>query len=180
MSAPTGQPEPNNKPTILSAIEVVRAWNDQDFGLNLSQFMDEQPVLFGFLLNLSEEFEDEEHDQLVRAALVLREGFAQMTLPLRTISNAVIEDVTREVTEALEDQDAVADDEVMTREARSPYVYAEVRQFLHENMRQGLPADLVDRHNLMVVVDIMIGCFEEAIDLGDDQDPKQPQKEDHA
>ena len=61
-------------PTFEHAVHRVRTWTNEEYGQNLSAFMDEQPALFGFLLNLSEEFEDDEHEQLVRSALLLREG----------------------------------------------------------------------------------------------------------
>jgi hypothetical protein len=129
--------------------------------------MDEQPALFGFLLNLSEEFEDDEHEQLVRSALLLREGFRLAAIAVQPISNLVIEDVTRgvvEAFEALEAKDSMSVDTV-TEASRSPFVFAEVRNFLHQELRKGLPEEQLQRHNLMLLIDILIGCFEEALDI---------------
>jgi hypothetical protein len=129
--------------------------------------MDEQPALFGFLLNLSEEFEDDEHEQLVRSALLLREGFRLAAIAVQPISNLVIEDVTRgvvEAFEALEAKDSMSVDTV-TKASRSPFVFSEVRNFLHQELRKGLPEEQLQRHNLMLLIDILIGCFEEAIDI---------------
>jgi hypothetical protein len=154
-------------PTFEHAIHRVRHWSHEEYGQNLSAFMDEQPALFGFLLNLSEEFEDDEHEQLVRSALLLREGFRLAAIAIKPISNLVIEDVTRgvvEAFEALEENDTMSVDTV-TEASRSPFVFAEVRNFLHQELRKGLPAEQLQRHNLMLLIDILIGCFEEALDI---------------
>lgn len=157
-------------PTFEHAIHRVRSWTDQEYGLNLSAFMDEQPALFGFLLNLSEEFEDDEHDQLVRSALLLREGFRLAALRVTPITNLIIEDVTTGVVEAfekLEEKEVEIDLDAVVALSRSPYVFAEVRNFLHQELRKGIPDTQLQKHNLMIVIDILIGCFEEALEIPD-------------
>lgn len=152
---------------LLSAVDRVRSWNDEEYGQSLSAFLDEQPMLFSWLLRLSDEFDDEVHEQLVRSALVLREGFRGMGLSVGTISDACITDVTTEVVEtfeALETEAEVVDLERIEKVARSPFVHAEVRNFLHQELRSGLPRGEADQHNLMLVVDILIGCFEESVE----------------
>lgn len=156
-------------PTFEHAIHRVRSWSHEEYGLNLAAFMDEQPALFGFLLNLSEEFEDDEHEQLVRSALLLREGFRLAALRVLPISNLIIEDVTTGVLEAFESLEAeeVLDLDRVVAISRSPYVFAEVRNFLHQELRKGIPDTQLQQHNLMIVVDILIGCYEEAIEIPD-------------
>lgn len=157
-------------PTFEHAVHRVRSWTDEEYGLNLSAFMDEQPALFGFLLNLSEEFEDDEHEQLVRSALLLREGFRLAALKVNPISNLIIEDVTTGVVEAfekLEEKEVDLDLEAVVAVSRSPFVFEEVRNFLHQELRKGIPEAQLQQHNLMIVVDILIGCFEEALEIPD-------------
>ena len=156
-------------PTFEHAVHRVRSWSQEEYGLNLSAFMDEQPALFGFLLNLSEEFEDDEHEQLVSSALLLREGFRLAALRVLPISNVVIEDVTTGVVEAFEalDLQEELDLERVVAVSRSPFVFAEVRNFLHQELRKGIPDAQLQQHNLMIVVDILIGCFEEALEIPD-------------
>jgi hypothetical protein len=99
--------------------------------------------------------------------MVLREGFRGMGLTIDTISDLVITDVTTEVVEAfeaLEAQEESLDLELIEKVARSPFVHAEVRNFLHQELRSGLPKGSADQHNLMLVIDILIGCFEEAVE----------------
>jgi hypothetical protein len=48
---------------LLSAVERVRSWTDEEYGQNLGVFLDEQPMLFSWLMRLSEEFEDDVHEQ---------------------------------------------------------------------------------------------------------------------
>jgi hypothetical protein len=99
--------------------------------------------------------------------MVLREGFRGMGLAIGTISDACITDVTTEVVEAFEALEAeveVIDLEGIEKVARSPFVHTEVRSFLHQELRSGLPRGEADQHNLMLVVDILIGCFEESVE----------------
>jgi hypothetical protein len=143
---------------LQSAVDRVRSWTDEEYGQNLGSFLDEQPMLFSWLIRLGEEFDDDVHEQLVRSAMVLREG---------TISDPCITDVTTEVVEAFEALEAeveVLDLERIEKVARSPFVHTEVRNFLHQELRSGLPRGEADQHNLMLVVDILIGCFEESVE----------------
>ena len=152
---------------LMSAVDRVRSWTDEEYGQNLGVFLDEQPMLFSWLMRLSEEFEDDVHEQLVRSAMVLREGFRGMGLGIDTISDLVIADVTTEVVEAfeaLESDEEVLDLELIEKVARSPFVHAEVRNFLHQELRSGLPKGSAEQHNLMLVIDILIGCFEEVVE----------------
>ena len=43
-------------------------------------------------------------------------------------------------------------------------MHAEVRNFLHQELRSGLPKGSAEQHNLMLVIDILIGCFEEVVE----------------
>lgn len=152
---------------LMSAVDRVRSWTDEEYGANLGTFLDEQPMLFSWLIRLSEEFDDDVHEQLVRSAMVLREGFRSMGLAVGTISDTCITDVTTEVVEtfeALDTDEEVLDLERIEQVARSPFVHAEVRNFLHQELRSGLPRGEADQHNLMLVVDILIGCFEESVE----------------
>jgi hypothetical protein len=164
--------------TIQEAVQQVRSWSQDRFAAELSDFMDEQPALFAFLLNLSEEFEDQAHDLLVHSALILREGFTIADIPVKTITDAIIEDATRDVTESM-DADGAADlidAENMARRSRSPFVFQEVRQYLHDQLTLDVEKDVLSEYNLLIVVDVMIGCFEEALDLGDDADAEAKNK----
>jgi hypothetical protein len=90
-----------------------------------------------------------------------------MGLAVGTISDACITDVTTgvvEAFEALEEEHEVLELDLIEHVARSPFVHAEVRNFLHQELRSGLPRGESDQHNLMLVVDILIGCFEESVE----------------
>ena len=118
---------------LQSAVDRVRSWSDEEYGQNLGVFLDEQPMLFSWLIRLSEEFDDDVHEQLVRSAMVLREGFRGMGLAVGTISDACITDVTTgvvEAFEALEEEHEVLELDLIEHVARSPFVHAEVRNFL--------------------------------------------------
>ena len=48
---------------LMSAVDRVRSWTDEEYGANLGVFLDEQPMLFSWLIRLSEEFDDDVHEQ---------------------------------------------------------------------------------------------------------------------
>ena len=120
-----------------------------------------------FLLNLSEEFDDDEHEQLVRTAMLLREGFRLAALNVQSITSVIIQDVTKEVVENIEkiDTPGGAPLDEMVKTSRSPFVFSELRNFLHQELKNGLRERKGQQHNLMVLVDILIGCFEEAVEI---------------
>ena len=158
-------------PLFSLAAAAVRQWPHETYTERLSVFLDEQPHLLGFLFNLSEDFEEEEHEALLRTALLLNEGFAHAQLNVGLITEhhlqIAIDDVTAQLddlTEVLE-EDAELDLDRMVRVARSPFVFEEMRTFLHTELQDGLPEDQVQRHNLLVLIDVLIGAFEEAVQL---------------
>ena len=156
-----------NPVTFDLAIARIRSMSEKEYGENLTVFMDEHPALFGFLMNLSEEFDDDEHEQLVRTAMLLREGFRLAALTIQSITSVIIQDVTREVVENIEkiDSEDGPNMEEMVKISRSPFVFSELRNFLHQELKSGLRERKGQQHNLMVLVDILIGSFEEAIDI---------------
>jgi hypothetical protein len=44
-------------------------------------------------------------------------------------------------------------------------VFSELRNFLHQELKNGLRERKGQQHNLMVLVDVLIGCFEEAVEI---------------
>ena len=156
-----------NPVTFDLAIARIRSMSDKEYGETLTVFMDEHPALFGFLMNLSEEFDDDEHEQLVRTAMLLREGFRLAALTINSITSVIIQDVTREVVENVEkiDSEDGPNLEEMVKVSRSPFVFSELRNFLHQELKSGRRERKGQQHNLMVLVDILIGCFEEAVDI---------------
>ena len=97
---------------------------------------------------------------------------------MKTITDAIIEDATRDVTESMEADGAadLIDAENMARRSRSPFVFQEVRQYLHDQLTLDVEEDVLSEYNLLIVVDVMIGCFEEALDLGDNVDAEVKNK----
>ena len=97
----------------------------------------------------------------------MREGFRLAAIAVKPVDNLIIEDVTTGVVEAFEQLESIEalDPEAVVSLSRSPFVFTEVRNFLHQELRRGLPDEYLQQHNLMIVIDILIGCFEEALDI---------------
>ena len=158
-------------PLFSLAAAQVRTWSEEEYAARLSAFLDEQPHLVGFLFNLSEDFEEEEHEALLRTALLLNEGFGKTQLNVGLITQDHLQIAIDDVTAQLDDlSDDLTDEEMLdldklARIARSPFVFEEMRGFLQQELHSGLPADQLHRHNLLVLIDVLIGAFEEAIVL---------------
>jgi hypothetical protein len=79
----------------------------------------------------------------------------------------IIQDVTKEVVENIEKIDTPSGPPLdeMAKTSRSPFVFSELRNFLHQELKNGLRERKGQQHNLMVLIDVLIGCFEEAVEI---------------
>jgi len=90
-------------PLFSLAAAAVRQWPHETYADRLSVFLDDQPHLLGFLFNLSEDFEEEEHEALLRTALLLNEGFAHAQLNVGLITEHHLQIAIDDVTAQLDD-----------------------------------------------------------------------------
>ncbi len=156
----------NHTSFFSQSAQYLRELTEEQYAAVLALFLDEQPHLTGFLINLSDDFEDDEHDALMRTVLVLNESFRRAAVSVGLISHhmlqVAIDDVTSQI-EGLSEADKLELNE-LAKSSRSPFVFQELQAFLHQELRRGLPQDEVQQHNLLVLVDVLIGAFEEAIE----------------
>ena len=98
-------------PLFSLAAAAVRQWPHETYTDRLSVFLDEQPHLLGFLFNLSEDFEEEEHEALLRTALLLNEGFAHAQLNVGLITEHHLQIAIDDVTAQLDDLTELLEEE---------------------------------------------------------------------
>jgi hypothetical protein len=98
-------------PLFSLAAAAVRQWPHETYTDRLSVFLDEQPHLLGFLFNLSEDFEEEEHEALLRTALLLNEGFAHAQLNVGLITEHHLQIAIDDVTAQLDDLTEVLEED---------------------------------------------------------------------
>ncbi len=144
----------------------LNALDDAGLGKRISTMMDEQPHLMGFLFNLDDDFSEEEHTFLLKSTIVIRDVFVSAGIPLDVIYNDGIEQI---VEDRVKMYDALVaeernDAETWELEAFSPVLYA----FVLQNTQ-----DLEDvSQQLSLVIDVIIGLFEEAAASQQEKDSK--------
>ncbi|MDX5327070.1 MAG: hypothetical protein LPK80_12510 [Bacteroidota bacterium] len=160
---------------LYKAIRHIKEMPTDEWKRLTMEFMDDQPYLNGFLINLSEEFGDEEHEALVRVAVMLHHAFKLADVPMRTIVQSTIDDVVRDKVreyEEMDEEDELGVDE-MTRMSSSPRVFDDIRRFLKEELNNGIPRDLSEKQNLFLIVEVMIEAYELSAIIGDAYDKNQ-------
>jgi len=118
-----------------------------------SQFVldwsDDQPFLFGFLINLSDEFPEEVHEAFFDIVLQLSELFRRTGLPLHPISEQVLTEVLQEAAD-------------LKSMESSPLMVNELLQSLEQASGQALDHPR-ERAQARVVLRTLIECFERSV-----------------
>lgn len=87
---------PNYSPTMRS----VRLWfnqiDEKDRVKRLLDWGEEQPHLYGFLINLSDDFGDLSHNGLMYLPLILSEAFRRLGMPVHPIGAEILEEVLKD------------------------------------------------------------------------------------
>ena len=135
-------------------------------GGRISTMMDEQPELMGFVFNLDEDFTEDEHTFLIKAVIVIRDVFISAGIPLDIVANESIEQIVEDRVK-LYDQFVTEernDAETWELEANSPVLYALT---LHS-----YPDVEGVSQQMSLVIDVIIGLFEEAAASQQNKDKK--------
>ena len=137
-----------------------------NLGKRISTLMDEQPHLMGFLFNLDEDFSEDEHTYILKSAIVIRDVFISAGIPLDVVHNSSIEQIVEDRVEhynRLVEEDR-NDAETWELEAFSPMLYSFI---MNQNKEIGL-----QNQQQSLVLDVIIGLFEEAAASQENKDKK--------
>lgn len=152
---------------LESAIREIKLIGDDQWRTMLGQAMEEQPHLMAFLINISDDFTEEVHEQLLRITVLLAIAFQKAGININLITPAsldkVIEekvDAYEELEEELEDEDEL-EVEAMKELANSPIVFDRIRKWVDEELGIIKPTLVETRTNINLMVDIIISVLEE-------------------
>ncbi len=155
---------------LESAIREMRLIGKDQWQSMLSQAMDEQPHLFAFLINTSDDFSEEVHEQLLRLTIILAMAFKRASIQIDTITPAVLDKVIEEKVETydeLNEEDRLEEGQ-MESVANSPLVFTRVRKWMKEELGESMPMLNESQANMNLMVDVIISVMEEsAIQPGD-------------
>ena len=136
---------------IKSLYDELDGLSTEDFGKRLTAFMDEQPHLTGFLFNLDEDFDEDQHTHILKTAIVVRDVLIGAGMPLEVADNSTIESVVQEKVEQFDTLGEEATQEEMLKLSSSPSILKKVSE------RSSLDTDLI------LVQDVIISVLEESV-----------------
>ena len=119
-----------NKDFIAEAIADYEAMKPEEQGQLLVQILEDQPILMGFITNLADEFNDEEHEALVTATVVLINAFVSAGVPVSLIPHQMVEEVIQERLDIYEEKKREVDETIPVEElSDSPKTFADLRNY---------------------------------------------------
>ena len=154
-------------------VHKLRTMPESQYENLLATFLEEQPYLGGFMLNLDGDFSEPEMDRLYETALALNLGFKTSGLEMGMILDAHLESIIAAITpryEQLED-DEVIDFQEFIVESDNPKALQDLFAILETGMIETAP---IQKLNRLMVVEVLIKAFEEgAIPPGQDNPTAQ-------
>lgn len=148
---------------LESAIREMNLIGENQWQNMLGQAMDEQPHLMAFLINISDDFSEEVHEQLLRMTVILAIAFQKAGINIDLITPAGLDKIIEEKVEAyekLEEEDEL-DIAGMREVANSPIVFQRVRKWVQEELGEKMPILDETQNNISLMVDVIISALEE-------------------
>lgn len=147
----------------------------EDYQGEITELLEEQPYLMGFLFNLVDDFAENTHELLIRSTLALHHSLTKTGLFFKVINEATLEKVIAENVQGFEKiEQNVLTQELYTEEsiflaADSPVALRGLYNYIDENTTDAeLPIEA--RSNLLLVLSVIIELFENAAS------PEDPEK----
>ncbi len=138
---------------------------EEDYQKSVSELLDEQPYLMGFLFNLEEDFSENVLELIIRSTIALGKSFAHTGLFFKVISTTDLEEVVDEQIvhfENLEAQGPTAfTEQNIIEKASSPAALGGLYKFIDQNAT-ALELPFAHRTSLLLVLSAIIELFEKA------------------
>lgn len=152
----------NQGEILQTAIREISLLNEAALSEKMNDFLEVQPYLTGFLYNLADDFTEEEHTYILRVAVILHEAFKMAGMQPSVVGGEAIEAIIAEKVEAYEkyaSNDLLGEDE-MLKVSSSPRVFQDLKNYLVKELEDEFPKGLGDQQNLMLIVEVILGCME--------------------
>ena len=147
---------------VLADLENLK---ESDYQKYISDFLEEQPFLLGLLYNLDEDFPENEHDYLVKSAVMIHLGFKALQIQVGMVQSAVLSNVLEEKIMQYEELAAngAFDYKTITSSSDNPNTLATFISFFDEVDHEGMPIDPMRRLNFIMMLDVIISATELAV-----------------
>lgn len=148
------------------SIADYQAMNPQEQGQMVARVMEDQPYLMGFLTNIADDFNDDQHEALVDSVMILLNAFIAAGFPVSMIPAPVVEEIIKEKTEAYEE---AGKNDIFTD---SPKVFDDLRhRAIYKAKLDKASAD--DQANFNLILDVLISLIERMADYDQSQKDKK-------
>lgn len=140
---------------------------DEVYQRMVSDLLDEQPYLMGFLFNLEEEFDETSHELLIRATLAFYRALRQTGLLFEVIKPDLIETIFTDKVQLFNqlDQEEEAFDETrLFKSTSSPQAIQGLLTFVNDNANTSGFTEAT-RNNMLLLISALVELFENAATL---------------
>lgn len=153
-----------NKDFVAEAIADYEAMPAEAQGKLLIQVMEDQPVLMGFLTNLSDDFSDDQHAALVDSVVILINAFVAAGIPISMIPHAMLEEVIHDRADVYEKHADEIDADVVKEVSDSPMVFEDLRNraLFKSDIAED---DFAERQRFNLILDTLVAIIERSVSV---------------
>jgi hypothetical protein len=159
-----------NKATWLQqALIKLDLITDSAYQKEVSAFFDEQPYLMGFLFNLEEEFSENTHELLMRAALAFYQTMGSIGLEFEVVTPQLLNDTVSKKVEdfnRLEKDNLAFDESELFSQISSPQAVKSLLKYIDENTAKS-EFEESTRNNMLLILSALVEIMESAAALPD-------------
>ena len=140
---------------------------DEIYQSTVSDLLDEQPYLMGFLFNMEEEFDENPHELLMRATLAFYRALRQTGLLFEIVKPDMLEEVISskvDMFNQIDREDEAFDETQLFATASSPETVQGLLNYIDENTRNQEFTEAT-RNNMLLVLSALVEIFENAASL---------------
>ncbi len=142
------------KDFVAQSIFDFEAMNDGEQGKLILEILVDQPILMGFVTNLADDFNDDEHETIVDSIAILINAFIAAGIPVDMIPREIVDEVIDEKVQGYNNEEADLID--------SPLVYEDLQARAAIKCKFD-PEDEVSKENFNMVLNTIISIVERAI-----------------
>ena len=121
----------------------------------LLEWGEEQPHLYGFIINLADDFTTEEHHALSYLPLVLEEAFRRMGLPVISVPSDKLEEAIKSFVDE--------DGKLIERDNEGSVRMPDELRAIWEHLSDQPAGSMADRQDVTLITEILVTAYEKIV-----------------
>jgi hypothetical protein len=153
---------PNDMLSI--ALEKISRWDDKDYDQNAQLLLDEQPFLMRFVMNLADDFEEEDIEFFILSLMSVQLGFKMRGIPLNIARPEMIEKKVEAMVkryDEIDEREEVSIEDIYG-DAENPRVLQQLFEVYLSDFLRGEKIGMAEVLNLLLVIEVIVGAVEES------------------